>query len=97
MKRILLACLLLSAFVFADSQRSTWDIWLDNEGYYLLSPEQKEKFRALPDEQKQSYVDNGIRKAFCRCEEAICNSFRPGKDLSAARRPQLHRKSFQFR
>jgi GWxTD domain-containing protein len=58
MKRLALILLLLSASLFADTASSPWEIWLNNEGYYLLSPEQKEKFRALPDEQKQSYIDN---------------------------------------
>ncbi|HEY4491968.1 MAG TPA: GWxTD domain-containing protein, partial [Acidobacteriota bacterium] len=30
--------------------------WLKNEGYYLLTPEQKEKFRSLPDLDKELFI-----------------------------------------
>lgn len=35
-----------------------YELFLRNEGYYLLTPEEKEKFRALPDEQKELYIRN---------------------------------------
>ena len=35
-----------------------YDLFLQNEGYYLLTPQEKEKFRALTDEQKELYIRN---------------------------------------
>jgi GWxTD domain-containing protein len=47
---------LLAGSVFA--QTSTWDSWLSNEGYYLLSPEQKQEFKKMNDTEKEIYVRN---------------------------------------
>jgi GWxTD domain-containing protein len=35
-----------------------YELFLKNEGYYLLTPEEKEKFKAMSDEQKELYVRN---------------------------------------
>ena len=55
--RVFLLVVLLALPLFADVQ-STWDVWLKNEGYYLLGPKEKEKFSAMPDAQKELYVRN---------------------------------------
>src|SRR5436190_8267395 len=57
MKRTFLALFILCTIGFAETL-TNWETWLTNEGYYLLSPEQKTTFRSLPDDQKQSYIDN---------------------------------------
>jgi|GEM_PF-4478553 len=45
---------LSASAVFAQS--SYWDVWAQNEGYYLLSPEQKEEFKKLNDAEKEGFV-----------------------------------------
>jgi GWxTD domain-containing protein len=40
------------------SAQGKYELFLRNEGYYLLTPEEKEKFRALSDEQKELYIRN---------------------------------------
>lgn len=52
-KLLVLALLFLPALAGAET---TWDIWLKNEGYYLLGPKEKQKFQALPDAEKELYV-----------------------------------------
>lgn len=47
--------LLLPGLVIAQGK---YDLFLRNEGYYLLTPQEKEKFRALTDEQKELYIRN---------------------------------------
>jgi GWxTD domain-containing protein len=47
--------LLLPLICFAQGQ---YDVWLRNEGYYLLSEQEKEKFREMPDAQKEIYIKN---------------------------------------
>ena len=50
-------CLLLLFFCsFAQAQTGNWDLWLRNEGYYLLGPEQKEAFSKMNDTQKELFV-----------------------------------------
>jgi len=48
--------ILISSLAFA--QKSADEQFLSNEGFYLLSPEQKEKFRSLPEMEKQAYLNN---------------------------------------
>jgi GWxTD domain-containing protein len=50
-------CLLLLLPGLLPAQ-GKYELFLKNEGYYLLTPEEKEKFRALSDEQKELYVRN---------------------------------------
>ena len=38
--------------------QSQYDLWLKNEGYYLLSEQEKEKFRAMSEVQKELYIRN---------------------------------------
>jgi len=56
MIRYSIVFLFLSTFVFAQS--TNWDLWIKNEGYYLLTGEQKEEFRKLSDTQKELFVRN---------------------------------------
>jgi len=56
MKLFAVFLILISGLVFA--QKSSFEEFLKNEGFYLLSPEQKEKFRALPEAEKQLYLNN---------------------------------------
>lgn len=57
MKRIFLAAILSAATVsFAAETR--WDHWLQNEGFYLLSPDQKDKMEKLADPEKEIFVRN---------------------------------------
>lgn len=55
MIRKVLVLILLTLPALAGAQ-DTWDLWLKNEGYYLLGPKEKEKFKALPDADKEFYV-----------------------------------------
>src|SRR5262249_16796972 len=36
--------------------QTNWDEWLQNEGFYLLSSEQKKVFKQMPEPQKESYI-----------------------------------------
>lgn len=56
MKFFISFLILISSFAFA--QTGAYEEFLNNEGYYLLSPEQKEKFRSLPETEKQVYLNN---------------------------------------
>ena len=56
MNRVFICLLFLSSFAFA--QTSEYEHWLSNEGFYLLTADQKAKFRALPEPQKGAYIDN---------------------------------------
>jgi GWxTD domain-containing protein len=47
--------LLLPGLLFAQGK---YELFLKNEGYYLLTPEEKDKFRGLSDEQKELYIRN---------------------------------------
>jgi GWxTD domain-containing protein len=53
---------ILIAFIFLTSTtlyaQSKYDLWVRNEGYYLLTPEQKEKFKSLPESEKETYISN---------------------------------------
>lgn len=58
MRRIFfLIVFLFAAPLFAGTN---WDEWLRSEGYYLLSPEQKDKLKSLSDPEKEVYVHNLI-------------------------------------
>ena len=48
-------CLLLLLPGLAIAQ-GKYDLWLRNEGFYLLTPQEKEKFRGMSEEQKDLYV-----------------------------------------
>jgi GWxTD domain-containing protein len=54
MKRIFLLLLLYTNLAIAQS--TNWEEWLKNEGYYLLTSEQKEAFRKMNDAQKDLFV-----------------------------------------
>ena len=56
MIRVFLLILFLAGTAFA--QTSTWDPWLKNEGFYLLTPDQKEEFAKLNDNEKDLFVRN---------------------------------------
>lgn len=59
MKKIAIVFLLLSTLLLAeDTQPGQYDTWLQNEGYYLLSSQQKEKFKTLTDTEKELYIRN---------------------------------------
>ena len=45
--------LLLPGLLFAQGK---YDLWLKNEGFYLLTPQEKDKFRGMSDEQKELYI-----------------------------------------
>ncbi|MCI0411188.1 GWxTD domain-containing protein [bacterium] len=54
-RSVLTFLLLFPALTGAQSQ---YDTWLKNEGYYLLTPQEKEKFRTMSDVQKELYLRN---------------------------------------
>lgn len=60
MKKFALVFILLSSVLLAEDkpQPSQYDTWLQNEGYYLLDTQQKEKFRAMTDTEKELYIRN---------------------------------------
>jgi len=59
MKFLIRSCLFLLLLVPGIlSAQGKYELFLRNEGYYLLTPEEKEKFRALTDEQKELYIRN---------------------------------------
>jgi GWxTD domain-containing protein len=59
MKKFAAVFFLLTSLLFAENkQPSQYDTWLQNEGYYLLSTQQKEKFRAITDTEKELYIRN---------------------------------------
>jgi GWxTD domain-containing protein len=45
-------------FPFVVIAEGQYDLWLKNEGYYLLNPKEKEKFKALPDAEKEAFIQN---------------------------------------
>ena len=55
LRTLLFTIVLIPGFIFAQGK---YDSFLKNEGYYLLTPQEKEKFRALTDEQKELYIRN---------------------------------------
>lgn len=50
--------LLYLTFPFLASAQSKYDLWLRNEGYYLLNPKEKERFKSLPDPEKELFIQN---------------------------------------
>lgn len=54
--KALLLLMLVCRLAQADS--SFYDNWLRYEGYYLLSDKDKEKFKELPDPEKEMYIRN---------------------------------------
>jgi GWxTD domain-containing protein len=54
---LLLAILLFASIANAQTTQN-WDLWLRNEGYYLLGPKEKEKFATMTAEQKEIYVED---------------------------------------
>lgn len=60
MKKFVIVFFLLSSFLFAEDKKppSEYDTWLQNEGYYLLTTQQKEKFKAMTDTEKELYIRN---------------------------------------
>lgn len=57
MIRYFLLFVLLSNLTLAQTG-SKWDVWVKNEGYYLLTPEQKESFAKMNDNEKELFVRN---------------------------------------
>jgi GWxTD domain-containing protein len=59
MKFLIRICFCLSLFVPGLlAAQGKYELWLRNEGYYLLTPQEKEKFRAMSDDQKELYIRN---------------------------------------
>src|SRR5215470_14179049 len=58
MYKYFLCFALLATCAFAEEATSYWDVWVRNEGYYLLSPEQKEQFKKLSDPERELFVKN---------------------------------------
>ena len=50
--------LLIFAYQLALADPTFYDNWLRYEGYYLLSDKDKEKFKELPDPEKEMYIRN---------------------------------------
>src|SRR5215471_16950552 len=50
--------IILSSYLYAQQPppQTNWDEWLQNEGFYLLSSEQKKVFKQMPEPQKESYI-----------------------------------------
>lgn len=55
MRRILFFLIVLFVPILSAAQEN-WELWMKNEGYYLLGPKEKETFIALPDADKEHYV-----------------------------------------
>jgi GWxTD domain-containing protein len=56
MKKLALVFVLLPLLLAAGDPK--YDLWLQNEGYYLLTSQQKDKFKTMTDQEKELFIQN---------------------------------------
>src|SRR5262249_44438110 len=56
MKKLALVLILVPILLAAGDPK--YDLWLQNEGYYLLTSQQKDKFKAMSDQEKELFIQN---------------------------------------